>query len=124
MTESKEKVKDTIILVICGLSAGFLNGIFGGGGGMIVVPLLMISLHLSNIKAHATAILIIFIISIFSILIYGFNGGIDFKIEIPTMLGSILGGILGAKLLNALNPTIIAFIFISLMLFAGIRLVI
>lgn len=62
MQESKKKNSERII---CGTAVGLANSLFGGGGGMIAVPLLQRT-GLDEKRAHATAILLILPISLFS----------------------------------------------------------
>ena len=80
--------------------AGFFNGLFGSGGGSILVPSLERFLKMEEHKAHSTTIAIILPLSIVSIFIY-FNGiDIDIKQVIVVSLGGILGGFIGAKYLK------------------------
>ena len=53
---SAKKSKKIFILLFCGMIIGLLNGFFGGGGGMIVVPLFAFLLGLTEKQSHATAI--------------------------------------------------------------------
>jgi len=108
--------------VITGILAGFLNGIFGGGGGMVVVPMLTKFLKLSEKTAHATAILIILPLSLSSALFYLTFGSLEQKSAFPIILGVTLGGIIGAILLKKLPAKKIAFIFYTAMLFSGIKM--
>ena len=47
--------KEKFLIVIFGAVTGFINGFFGGGGGMIVVPVMTILLKIEQKVAHATA---------------------------------------------------------------------
>lgn len=114
--------KNTAGKIFCGAATGAANGIFGGGGGMIAVPLLR-SLGLSEKRAHATAISVILPVSLLSFILYAIRGFFDFKIALPTALGSFAGGFLGAKLLSVLPEKIVFLVFTSLQLFAGLWLV-
>ena len=68
--ESLDDKKLNIYAILTGLAAGLINGIFGGGGGMIVVPMLVHLLKCLPKKAHATAILIILPLSLVSGIFY------------------------------------------------------
>ncbi len=114
--------KNTAGKIFCGVATGAANGIFGGGGGMIAVPLLR-SLGLSEKRAHATAISVILPVSLLSFILYAIRGFFDFKIALPTALGGFAGGFLGAKLLSVLPEKIVFLVFTSLQLFAGLWLV-
>lgn len=108
-------------LVIGGV-AGFLNGLFGGGGGMIVVPLLMWMLKLESKVAHATAILIILPLSITSGLFYASFGNLDLSVLIPAGVGVVGGGIVGAFLLKKLSSKWVVIIFSIVMAVAGAKM--
>ena len=114
--------KDKILLVVTGVVTGACNGFFGGGGGMVVVPMLVILLKLSPKKAHATAILIILPISVISAVISVVNGHYDLGVGIPTGLGVIAGGILGALALKKINNKNLVKVFAFVMLVAGVKL--
>jgi hypothetical protein len=113
-----------IILAICGAIIGFVNGFFGGGGGMICVPLLQKVLHLPQKYSHATAIVIILPISFFSAVIYCLCGHLEFVPFATVTVGVVLGGILGAFALKFLPEKVIKIVFAALMLAGGIRLLI
>ena len=127
LTENKEEedflpARKIFLLSICGALIGFVNGFFGGGGGMICVPLLENVLHLESKYSHATAIAIILPISIVSAAIYMLNGNIQTTPFFTTASGFIIGGILGSILLKSLPTKILKILFCFLMLASGIRL--
>ena len=119
MTKLFQTLKDNLKNILCGVAVGSANGLFGGGGGMLAVPLLQ-KTGLNGQKAHATAILVILPVSLFSFLLYAFNGFYDFSVLVPTALGVTFGGLLGAKLLKLLPMKIISVVFAFLQAFAGI----
>lgn len=108
--------------VIFGSIIGFLNGFLGSGGGMIAVPILEKIKKIDNKKAHATAIAVIFPLSIVSGVVYSLN----FELDILTILilsgGVTVGGIVGSLLLKKLNSKAVRIIFAVLMLAAGIKM--
>lgn len=124
--EKSEKLpaKSKIILMVCGAIIGFINGFFGGGGGMICVPLLEKVLHLQNKYSHATAIVVILPISFVSAVIYLLSGNLETIPFLTVGTGVLLGGILGSFLLKILPSKIIRIIFVFVMLAGGIRLLI
>ena len=73
----KSQIGKKIMLLLLGGMIGFINGFFGGGGGMICVPTLEKALKLDNKRAHATAIAVIFPLSLISCAIYIFKGSIQ-----------------------------------------------
>lgn len=105
-----------------GVFVGFINGFFGGGGGMLCVPILEKLLKEETKRAHATAILIILPISIVSAVMYLINGYFDVFASISVSIGVISGGIAGAFLLKILPPKVVGIIFSVMMIGVGIKL--
>ncbi len=105
-----------------GALTGAVNGIFGGGGGMIAVPVLKGMLGYDERTSHATAILLIAPVCAVSALVYILNGYFQPEVTIPAALGSVAGGMLGAKLLNVLPTTVINRLFLAVMFVAGARM--
>lgn len=118
----KNSAKKWLIVISAGMLIGFINGFFGGGGGMISVPLLEKVLNIDNKKSHATAMAVIFPLSIVSAIVYALNTSIDWINLLYVTIGVTVGGILGALLLNKLNNKVIRIIFIIIMLSSGIRM--
>lgn len=116
-----KKLKKWNIMLFGGL-IGLINGFFGGGGGMVVVPLLTEKFNMTQKQAQATAIFVILPISIASSIIYITKNSIDFKVGWSVILGVIIGGGLGAILLKKLNNLIVKTIFTALMLVGGVFL--
>lgn len=105
-----------------GFLTGAVNGLFGGGGGMIAVPLLKGMLGYEDKQAHATAIFIIAPVCAASAIVYIINGYAQWDVIIPATLGSVAGGLAGALFLDKCPKTIINYIFIALMFVAGVRM--
>lgn len=110
--------------VLGGFGLGFINGLFGGGGGMIAVPMLTGLLGYPQKQAHATAILVILPVCAASAVTYILHGFVDVQILIPAAAGNIVGGLLGGLLLGKLPKFWVNLVFIAVMLAAGIRMVI
>ena len=109
--------------IITGAAVGAANGIFGGGGGMIAVPLLSGMMGLGGRSAHATAILVIAPVCLASAVVYVVSGYASLPVIIPSVIGMTAGGVLGAKLLGGLPLSVVRLIFVAVMLAAGIRMV-
>ena len=123
--KSPKKVKHAnLFAILTGSFAGIVNGLFGGGGGMIVVPMLVHLLKREQNRAHATAILIILPLSIVSGLFYAAFGCIDLNVGIPVAIGVVLGGTIGALLLSKLSSKWVSIIFSVVMAAAGVKMLI
>lgn len=109
--------------IFTGIFTGALNGLFGGGGGMVAVPLLKGMLGYEDKQSHATAILVIAPVCAASALVYIINGYAYLDIIIPAAVGSVAGGLVGAFALTRCPKKLLNFIFIAVMLAAGIRMI-
>lgn len=121
----KNKKKFGEVVMHLGFAAliGFINGFFGGGGGLILVPVLQKIYKLETKKAHATAILIMLPLSIISSAIYILNNKFNVKTTALVCLGVFLGGLLGAFFLKKFNVSVVRWIFIVVLFASGIRMI-
>lgn len=110
---------------LIGLVTGFANGLFGSGGGTIVVPAMERFLGLEEHKAHATAIAIILPLSILSLIIYLWKTGLGevWNIALWASAGGLVGGVVGARLLSRVSGLWLHRIFGAFMLAAAVRLI-
>ena len=116
--------KQIAVLILCGASIGLVNGFFGGGGGMLCVPILESFMKLESKRAHATTLCIILPLSIVSAVIYIIKNDADVINLSWVSLGTLIGGIVGALWLNKINNKVLRVIFAILMLGVGIKMVI
>ncbi len=110
-------------LIGIGLITGITNGLFGSGGGTLVVPALVFFLGVENYKAHATAISIILPLSIISTFIYIKKNVIEYEVAMVVALGGILGSFLGAKLLKKIPTPVLRKIFGTVIIITAIRMI-
>lgn len=111
----------TFVHIICGVVVGFLNGFFGGGGGMVCVPMLQKFCGYQDKQSHATTLCVILPLSIVSSLVYIYKNDLDFVNLLLVTIGAMLGGILGAKILNKLSVKWVRVIFAIVMFLAGLK---
>ena len=88
----RERKKKAILLAVCGLAVGAVNGLFGAGGGMLAVPVLTFAAGLGEKKAHATAIAVILPLCLVSTVVYAVRGTFDYSVLPPTIAGVLIGG--------------------------------
>ncbi len=122
MIEKKKNNKESFYAVLTGCVAGLINGLFGGGGGMIVVPMLVFLMKRNPKTAHATALLIILPLSIVSGLFYIAFGNLNLGVGIPVAIGVCVGGAIGALLLSKLSSKWVIIIFSVVMAGAGVKM--
>ena len=104
-----------------GAAAGFLNGLFGAGGGMAVVPALSL-LGVRPKESHATALAVIVPLSCLSAGAYLLTGRVAFSDALPYLPGSLLGALLGSLLMPRLSLGWLKILFGALLLWGGVRL--
>ena len=112
-------IKNSLI----GLFTGFINGTFGSGGGTLLVPILNDIIKVEEHNSHATALAIIVFLTAASSTIYIFKGTYDFQLTWRVTIGSIVGGIIGAKLLSKVTGRFLRIIFGIIMIIAAFRMV-
>ena len=121
---SKSIKRRKAFAMVAGVFIGIVNGIFGAGGGMLAVPALSYILGYDERHSHATAIAVILPLCLVSTIVYALRSSFDWGVVIPTVIGVIVGGILGAILLKKLSNDIISFLFYGLMLLCGLKMLV
>lgn len=106
---------------LAGGAAGLVNGFFGGGGGMVLVPLLTGRCGLDQRKAFATSVAIILPLCALSSVIYFFRGGLELTAALPYLVGGLVGGYAGGKLFRKLNMDWLRRGFALLILYGGVK---
>lgn len=119
----KNTVKKYVVYAAIGLASGVLNGLFGAGGGCVVVPAMEKFLDLDEKKSHATAIAVIFLMSAVSSVLYIRGGRFDFKLWLPVTLGGLGGGALGAGLLSKISVRWLKLIFGSVIAVTAVKMI-
>ena len=106
---------------VAGGLAGIANGFFGGGGGLVLVPLLTARCGLDQRRAFATSVAIILPLCVLSSVIYLFRGGLDLAVALPYLAGGLAGGFLGGRLFQKLNMDWLRRAFALLILYGGFK---
>ena len=84
-------------LILAGFCAGAVNGLFGAGGGMILVPLLSLTANYREEEIFTASIAIILPICLVSLTATAWTGNIPWLEAIPYLPGSAIGGFLAGK---------------------------
>lgn len=106
---------------VSGAAAGAANGLFGAGGGMILVPLLTRWAGLPDKKSFATSISIIAPLCLVSIAVYCMQGSMDFMAALPYLAGGFFGGLIGGKLFQKVPAKFLHRALGLIILYGGIR---
>lgn len=107
--------------VLIGGAAGLANGFFGGGGGMILVPLLHRWTGLEEKNCFATSVAITFLLCAVSATVYLMRDGLVLSDALPYLTGGLFGGYLGGRVFRKMPAQWLRRLFGFLILLAGIR---
>ncbi|AMC12136.1 permease [Lutibacter profundi] len=116
-----------IILSIIGLLAGILSGLVGIGGGIIMVPLFILFLGLTQHNAQGLSLAVMLPpVTFFAVYNYhtaGEGGNIDWRIALLVAVLFMIGGFLGSKIALQIDQRMLKKIFGVMMLIVAIKLI-
>jgi len=97
-------IEHSILLILIGVAAGITSGIFGIGGGVIIVPALIYLLGFTQHRAIGTSLAILLPpVGLGAVIEYYRHNNLDFKAAIIVALGLFLGGWVGAAIANQMS---------------------
>lgn len=106
---------------IAGAAAGGANGLFGGGGGMVFLPIMSRWGALPQRKLYATCVGVIFPVCLVSAGVYLWRGGVSLMEALPYLAGGLIGGFLGGKLYGKVSTKLLKWIFAAFLFYAGVN---
>ncbi len=114
----------TLVLLICiGLFAGLLGGMIGLGGGIIIIPALIMLLGLSPKEAQGTSVAIMLPpIGILAVMNYYRAGYVNIKYAVVIATAFVLGGYFGSKLAIVLPDLAVKRIFAGFMIITAVKM--
>ena len=108
-------------LRLSGAAAGLVNGLFGGGGGMALLPLLSRWCGVEEKKAFATCVAVIFPLCVLSAAIFLLRTDFDLSTALPYLAGGLAGGWLGGRWMGRISAVWLRRIFAAFLLYGGVR---
>ncbi len=108
---------------IIGIFAGVICGLFGTGGGMILVPSFIYMLKVEPKKARATSLCCMLSMVIASSFFYYKNNYIDWKAGLLCAVGGIAGGYIGAKILKKVPDYILKIAFTFFLIYVSYSMI-
>jgi len=113
-----------IILIFIGLLAGILSGLVGVGGGILMIPLLIMFLGLTQHQAQGTALFAMLPpIGILAAMNYYKEGFVKWEYAAVIALTFVVGGYFGSKLSISLPEQTVRKVFGVIMLIGAIKLI-
>jgi len=112
-----------LLYIALGLGAGMLSGMMGIGGGLIIVPVLVLLFGFSQHEAQGTTLaLMVPPIGLPAAWAYYKSGSVNVEVAILVGIGFFLGGFLGAKMANLVAPVALERIFGVAMLLVSLKM--
>ena len=108
--------------VFAGVLAGLANGLFGAGGGMLLLPVLEKTTKLEPKELFASSVCIILPLSLVSAAVYFLQGGSFAGQSLPYLIGGAGGGVVAGLLLKRLPTKLLHYVLGAFILWGGIRL--
>ncbi|HSQ45556.1 MAG TPA: sulfite exporter TauE/SafE family protein [Lutibacter sp.] len=116
-----------ITLIIIGLSAGILSGLVGVGGGIIMVPLFVLFLGLTQHNAQGLSLAVMLppvtFLAVYNYHTAGTGGYIDWRIAVTVSILFIIGGFIGSKIALQIDQRMLRKIFGVFMLLVAVKLI-
>jgi uncharacterized membrane protein YfcA len=122
--EPKKMTMETLVyLLLIGLAAGFMGGMVGIGGGVIIVPALVMLLGMSQHQAQGTSLtMILFPVGILGVINYYKQGYVDFKYAGLLAVGFFIGSFLGSKYSLSLPQLTVKRVFAIVMMVLAVKI--
>jgi len=112
-----------LLLLIVGLLAGILSGLVGVGGGIIVVPALILILGFTQQQAQGTSLgLLLLPVGILAVWNYYQKGQIDIKVVLIMAVAFTIGGWLGSKIALSISQAALKKVFASVLVIIGLKM--
>lgn len=109
-------------LILIGIAVGVASGLFGVGGGIIIVPALVYLLGYDQKLASGTSLLAIVLPALVGVVSYGMRGDVDYLLAVLLAVGSIVGAPIGAGLLKRLPKRAVQVVFICFLVLVIVSL--
>ncbi len=110
-------------IILVSFAAGAVGGLFGTGGGILIVALFSRifrdSSGIDRKDIFAMTVLTVALISVSSFLSYVKHDAVEISNLLPTVIPALIGGVLGAFLLDKLNLKLLNLVFSVLIVYAG-----
>lgn len=117
-----DEKRGRITFVLAGLAAGAVNGLFGGGGGMLLVPSFRLGAGMDQKKAAATSVAVILPLSLVSAATYLLRGSLELSAAWPYLAGGLAGGVIGGIMYKKLSPKLVGRLLGAVIIVSGVKL--
>jgi uncharacterized membrane protein YfcA len=117
---TKSRLNSYFLMYLCAFTAGIVSSLFGVGGGIIYVPIMLILKGMNMYEAAPSSQFIILISAVTGLIFHIIMGHPDYVYGLSLALGALAGGLIGSKLLGRIREGILRiFLSISLLFVSG-----
>lgn len=113
----------TVIMVIASMSAGVVSSFFGIGGGVVIVPFMVLIMGMKMKEVAIMSQPALLVIAFVGLVVHGTLGNPDIYQAIPLLIGGFCGGLLGVRLSTRLKGRQMQIILSALIFSAAARLI-
>lgn len=113
-----------VVLVIVGVFVGTASGLFGVGGGVIVVPALVTGFGFADLVAKGTSLVVMIVSSGVGTFAHARRGSIDWRTTGIVAISAIVASYGGVLIALAMSPRLSTVLFAVLMLVAALQLIV
>lgn len=108
--------------LVIGIVAGFLSGLFGVGGGILIVPALVLAGGYDQRRAHGTSLASVLPIATSGLIGFALHDSVDWVAAVLLVGGSVVGAVVGTRLLHVLSVRVLALAFSAILLATAARM--
>jgi uncharacterized membrane protein YfcA len=105
-----------------GVLAGMASGVAGVGGGIVMVPILVLVLGLGQHRAHGTSLAIMVLTAVVGAALYAREGQVETRLALQFAVGGIVGAVLGPWLASLVKAPLLKKLFGVLLLLVALRM--
>jgi hypothetical protein len=112
----------SLIYLLIGLLAGVLSGLFGIGGGILIVPALLLVARMTPATATGTSLgALLLPVGALGAWQYYKNGHVDVRASLLIALGLLAGAFFGARVAQGMDPVLVRRAFAVFLMFVSVQ---
>lgn len=122
--EPQSRRPSPLAALAIGALAGSLSGLFGVGGGILIVPALAVFGRMEQRVAHGTSLAATALLALAGLIGYALAGEVSWIVAALLLSGSVMGAVMGTDLLRRFSAKWLAYGFVALLLLTAVRMLI
>lgn len=111
-------------LLIVGAAGGALSALFGVGGGVVMVPLMIMLCGYNSRAATATSLAAIAVIAVWGTITYGLLGNVNWGLAAVVGIPALLGVVVGVRVRARISAVLISKVFAVVLVASAVLLVV